>query len=243
MIRPDPPPHHAEKSAQSYFRKVHRTYQELLEQASIVDVYSRIKREIGPRLEGVVLDVGSGGVPNSNPTIPGPLSPWIMSSRSLRSAGRTNVLNVGGDILALPLRTNSVDHIIVQYMIHYLTDPPFEKPGHKIHAALAESARVLRKGGKIFFVDSMVPRALECVQRAAYGFSYYLLRWLRKPTVFFFSVSRFIGFLETHGLVSERIQVVDWGQMSGASQTLFPRLRIPLRYFPVKCVVITAVKA
>jgi ubiquinone/menaquinone biosynthesis C-methylase UbiE len=243
MIRPDPPPHHAEKSAQSYFRKVHRTYQELLEQASIVDVYSRIKREIGPRLEGVVLDVGSGGVPNFESDDTRTIVSLDYVVESLRSAGRTNVLNVGGDILALPLRTNSVDHIIVQYMIHYLTDPPFEKPGHKIHAALAESARVLRKDGKIFFVDSMVPRALECVQRAAYGFSYYLLRWLRKPTVFFFSVSRFIGFLETHGLVSERIQVVDWGQMSGASQTLFPRLRIPLRYFPVKCVVITAVKA
>ena len=56
-----------------------------------------------------------------------------------------------GDIHNLPVREESVDLITVHQVLHYLSAPA---------VALAESARVLKKGGRLLIVD-FAPHELE----------------------------------------------------------------------------------
>jgi ubiquinone/menaquinone biosynthesis C-methylase UbiE len=235
--------HQPDRVAQSYFRKIHRVYQELSEREDIADVHQRIIKIIGPELSGRVLDIGSGGVPDFETSESRVVISMDNIWECLRSSrGHQNTLDVTGDIRTLPLKDGSVDRILIQHVVHYLCDRAFIKNFRNVEKALAESARVLRKNGKIFIVDSMAPRALESVQRAAYALTSKLMRVMNKPMVFFLSPGRLCGFLKRSGLEPEKTVVINWGKMSAAGQTLFPHLKFPLRYAPVRCVIISAIK-
>jgi len=231
-----------ERAARVHFRKVSDIYQESFGREDVADIHDRIKRVIEPDLRGLVVDIGSAGVPDfeSNP------SRTVLSVdytlESLRCAPPKNVIPLAGDIRAIPLRSDVGDRVIVQYVLHYLTSSPSEPFEANVRRALKESARVLRRGGKVFLVDSFACPAFELLQRALYPLSYRALRAAAKPTLFFFSVARLMRLAEACGLTPEKFVAIPWGRMSVASQTLFPRLRFPLRFSPVRCGVLIAVK-
>jgi len=236
------PDDHPDKPVQSYFRKIHKGYQAAMERKTIAGLHERIKREIEPRLRGLVLDIGSAGKPDygSNPTRTIVSLDYVFEC--FGDAGKKDVLNLAGDIRALPLKDAAVDAIVIQFVIHHLTGDFLEKNLGHVRRAIAESARVLKKGGRIFIIDSMVPAILEAVERGSYIFSYSFLRALGKPMVYFFSPGSFRRLLDRYGLRPEVALSVDWGDMTEASQTLFPGFRLPLKYLPVKCMLVSAVK-
>ena len=241
-MSPRPPQQQEDKAVQSYFRKIYSDYQEKVEREDVTDVYSRIKENIEPRLTGIVIDIGSGGVSHyRNPAIRSVISVDNVLEFLRHSKDKT-VLNVAGDIRALPLKSGSADRIVIQFVIHHLTENRLAKNLRNVEAAVAESSRILRPGGEVFFVDSMVPFPLEMVERTGYFPAYHLLRILNKPMVFFFSARSFCCLLRRYRLAPGRIQKIDWGKMAEASAALFPRLKFPLRYAPVQCLLISAVK-
>jgi len=242
-MTPADPNKRPDKSVQSYFRKIHRDYQESVGRETIAGVHERIRSEIEPRLQGLVLDIGSGGVPDHETNASRTVISLDNVFEFLKNAKGKNVLNIVGDIRALPLKRNTMDRIIIQFVIHHLTESILEKNLRNVRNAVAESARVLKKGGQVFIVDSMVPLSLEYLQRTNYIVSYHLLKALNKPMVFFFSAKKFCRILEDHGLVPARVLSINWGTMNEASQALFPWLRFPLKYTPARCTLISAVKA
>jgi len=241
-MSPRPPQEQEDKAVQSYFRKIYSDYQEKVEREDVADVHSRIKENIEPHLTGIVVDIGSGGVSHyRNPAIRRVISVDNVLEFLRHSRDKT-VLNVAGDIRALPLKNGTADRIVIQFVIHHLTENRLAKNLRNVEAAVAESSRILRPGGEVFFVDSMVPFPLEMIERPGYVPAYHLLRILNKPMVFFFSVRSFCRLLRRYRLAPGRIQKIGWGKMADASSALFPGLKFPLRYAPVQCLLISAVK-
>lgn len=231
-----------EDDVRQYFQKIYADYQSSVEKAPVLDVHQRIKRVIEPRLAGIVVDIGSGGdTRHRNPAITTLVSVDNVLD-FLRHAKDRTVLNAAGDVRALPFKKGSVDRIVIQFVVHHLTDDRLGGTLRNLKAAIVESARILKPGGRIFIVDSMTWRPLDALQRAFYPLSRALLRGFGKPMVFILSAPSLIRLCAASGLAAERPVTVDWGAMTDLSQALFPKLRFPLRYTPAKLTILEAVK-
>jgi len=235
----DPP---KDGGVQRYFQKIYADYQSSVEKAPVLDVHQRIKRVIEPRLAGIVVDIGSGGdTRHRNPAIT-----LLVSVDNvvefLRHAKDPAALNAAGDVRALPFKRGSVDRIVIQFVIHHLTDDNLAGTFRNVRAAVAESARILKPGGRIFIVDSMTWRPLDVLQRGLYPLSRALLRGFGKPMVFLLSAPFLVRLCAESGLAAEQPIVIDWGAMTDLSQALFPKVRFPLRYTPAKLTILEAVK-
>jgi hypothetical protein len=106
---------------------------------------------------------------------------------------------------------------------------------------VAESARVLGPGGRLFIIDSTAPGSLDFLQRSVYTISYQALKALGKPMVFFLSPAAIGRMFRRSGLDPDTVLTIDWGEMTEASQALFPWLRFPLKH-PHRLWLISAVK-
>lgn len=85
-------------------------------------------------------------------------------SREMLAVARANLDRAGianaqvrhGDLFALPLESGAADVVCIHQVLHYLADPA---------AAVAESARLLRPGGKLLLSD-FAPHDLEFLREA-----------------------------------------------------------------------------
>jgi SAM-dependent methyltransferase len=223
-----------------YFRKIFSNYQQSVEKEGIAGVHQRIQEQVNPQLHGVVLDLGSGGVTQFRSDQVTRMISMDNVLEFLKNSRNPDAQNVCGDILAVPLRSRSVDVVIMQHVIHHLTARSYSKNDRNVRLAIAETSRILKSGGVIHLIDSVTPAVLERLQIWAYPLSYGALRLAGKPMVFFLSVRHLLRLLELNSLVVDRIQKIDWGEMTEASQALFPWLKFPLKYTPMVCLLISA---
>ena len=223
-----------------YFRKIRSEYQDSVERETIAGVHRRIREVVEPALRGVVLDLGSGGVTDYRTGRIDFLVSMDNVLEFLKNSRNEAAADLCGDVTAVPLRGASVDFIVMQHVLHHLTGPSYGQNLRNARAAAAEARRILKPGGTIFVVDSMVPASLEVLEAGLYRLSRAALRLMGKPMVFFFSAGRFGGLLEEAGLRVDAVRHIDWGEMNEASQALFPWLRFPLRKTPIKCLVVAA---
>jgi SAM-dependent methyltransferase len=227
---------------QRYFQKIYADYQTSVEKAPVLDVHQRIKRVIEPRLAGIVVDVGSGGdTRHRSPAITALISVDNVLE-FLQHAKDPAALNAAGDVRALPFKKESVDRIVIQFVVHHLTDEGLAGTLRNVKAAISESARILKPGGRIFIVDSMTWRPLDMLQRAVYPMSRAILHGFGRPMVFILSASSLVRLCAESGLAAARPVIVDWGAMTDLSQALFPNLRFPLRYTPARLTILEAVR-
>ena len=223
-----------------YFRKIRSDYQRSVERETIAGVHRRTREVIEPALRGVVLDLGSGGVTEYRTGRIDFLVSMDNVLDFLKNSRNESAAEVCGDVTAIPLRGASVDFIIMQFVLHHLTAASYGLNVRNVVAAAAEASRILKPGGAIFLIDSLAPSALERLQVWSYAVSHAALRALGKPMVFFFSPAHLARILERSGLRVDLALPIDWGSMTEASQALFPWLRFPLRYTPMRCVLIAA---
>jgi SAM-dependent methyltransferase len=223
-----------------YFRKIRSDYQESVGRETIAGVHRRIREVVEPALRGVVLDLGSGGVTAYRKGRIEFLISMDNVLEFLKNNQNVTAANVCGDVTAIPFRSASVDFVIMQHVLHHLTARRYEQNVRNVLAAAAEVSRILKPGGAAFLIDSMAPPLIERLQAWGYGLSHAALRMLGKPMVFFFSAAHLRRILEGSGLRVDKVLNIDWGHMTEASQALFPWLKFPLRYTPMKCVLIFA---
>jgi ubiquinone/menaquinone biosynthesis C-methylase UbiE len=242
-MEPASSPPRPDRDVQAYFRRIYKDYQDSVGRDSIAGVHERIKSLLAPHMRGLVLDVGSGGV--SDFASDGDRTVVALDNvfEFLRDGRTAGVLNAAGDVRALPLKSGSVDRIIIQHVIHHLTSDLLAENLRNVRAAVAESARVLARGGRLFIIDSTTPRVFDLLQRAVYTISYRLLKALGKPMVFMLSPAALRRMCRESGLDPDTVLTIEWGEMNEASQALFPWLRFPLKYTPVRIRLISAVKA
>jgi SAM-dependent methyltransferase len=223
-----------------YFRKIHSEYQDSVGRETIAGVHRRIREVVEPALRGVVLDLGSGGVTEYRTGRIEFLISMDNVLEFLKNSRNAGAANLCGDVTAVPLRAASVDFIVLQHVLHHLTGASYGQNLRNVQSAAAEASRILKPGGVIYIVDSMVPGSLQIIQAGGYRVSRAALRLLGKPMVFFFAPDRLGRILEAAGLSVDAVKHVDWGEMTEASQALFPWLRFPLRKTPIKCLVVAA---
>jgi len=229
-------------SVRRYFGKIYADYQDSVEKKPVAEVHQRIKAVLEPQLAGLVVDIGSGGdTRHRNPAITTLVSVDNVVE-FLKHAKDPAAINAAGDIRALPFKGASADRIVAQFVIHHLAEDARSDTFRNVRAAVSEVARILKPGGKVFLIDSMAYRPLDWLQRRMYPLSRFILRRLGRPMVFIFSARSLTRMLEDSGLVRESVSVVDWGQMTDLSQALFPKLKFPLRYTPVKLTILAATK-
>lgn len=239
---PDKLEQERDDAVRRYFGQIYADYQDSVEKRPVADVHQRIKAVLEPQLAGIVVDIGSGGdTRHRNPAITTLVSVDNVIE-FLRHAKDPAAINAAGDIRSLPFKAASADRIVAQFVVHHLAEDARAGTIRNVRAAVAEAARILKPGGKVFLIDSMTCRPLDWLQRRAYWLSRSVLRRLGKPMVFIFSARSLMRMLEEHGLAPESVSIVDWGEMADLSQALFPKLRFPLRYTPVKLTVLAAVK-
>jgi len=243
MPAPSPPPSRPDKDVQAYFRGIYKDYQDSVGRETIASVHERIKALLAPHMRGLVLDVGSGGVSDFASGEGRTVVALDNVFEFLRDGRTPGVLSVTGDVRALPLKTGTVDRIIIQHVVHHLTSDILAENLRNVRAAVAESARVLAPAGRLFIIDSTTTRAFDRLQRWVYTISYASLKALGKPMVFMFSAGSLARTCRESGLVPDTVLTIPWGEMKEASQALFPGLRFPLKYTPVRIRLISAVKA
>jgi SAM-dependent methyltransferase len=229
-------------SVRRYFGKIYADYQESVEKDEVADVHRRIKAVVEPRLAGLVLDIGSGGDTRHRNSGITTLVSVDNVVDFLRHAKDPAAVNAAGDIRALPFKDASADRIVAQFVIHHLAEDNFGGTFANVRAAVGEAARILKPGGTVFLIDSMTFRPLDWVQRRLYRVSRFALRRLGRPMVFIFSARSLTKLLAASGLTPERPKSVDWGRMTDLSQALFPKLRFPLKYAPVRPTILAASK-
>lgn len=225
-----------------HFQKASPNYQKIVNKEDVFSYYYKIQSKIEPHLKGKVIDIGSGGITKySNPQIKQLISmDYVIEFLKNRSV--KNIIPVNGDIRNIPLKNNSVDFVIIQFVIHHLTDRNFKKNLDNVKNAISESYRVLKKGGIIYIVESALPSFLEKLEILNYKLIYFFLTVLRKPMVFFFSKGNLSKLLRTHGLILKEIAEIYWGDTKQSSIVLFPWLRIPHKFLPFKCIIISSSK-
>jgi ubiquinone/menaquinone biosynthesis C-methylase UbiE len=79
-----------------------------------------------------------------------------MLARSLRRAGNIEFSAVQGDSLALPFRDASFDHAVLHLIVAVVPNAA---------QALAETARVVRRGGSILILDKFLKRGQSALLR------------------------------------------------------------------------------
>ena len=97
---------------------------------------------LAPRAGDLVLDAGAGNG-GYHPALQSRQVRIVAVEREMgmiRSASDSSAAFVAGDVAALPLPTNAVDHSMANHMLYYVPDIP---------GALAELARVTRSGGRV----------------------------------------------------------------------------------------------
>jgi len=101
--------------------------------------------------EWVVADLGCGTgdvaerlAPMVREVVAVDREPAMLDALRRRLGDRTNIRVVEGDLLSLPLESDTLDAAVVMLVLHHLPDPV---------AVLRETARVLRPGGRALVVD------------------------------------------------------------------------------------------
>lgn len=231
-----------DSTVKDYFQKIHSYYQESIEKKNIANLHIRIKKEIEPQLKGRVLDIGSGGITQYENKDIQTLISVDNVFEFLKKSKSENIFNVAGDIRAIPFKDKALDCIVIQFVVHHLGENCLHKNLDNVERAVSETSRVLKGGGRVYVVDGMVPIFLEKLERLGYRFTYRALKLMGKPMVFMVSVKYFLGLLRKYNLNPEKIMTIDWGGMTEFSQALFPWLRLPLKYSPFRCALISAIR-
>jgi ubiquinone/menaquinone biosynthesis C-methylase UbiE len=223
-----------------YFKKISSDYQKSVEMESIAGVHQRIQEQVNPQLHGVVLDLGSGGVTQFRNERVARLISMDNVLEFLKHSRNPDARSVCGDVMAIPLKSRSVDVVILQHVIHHLTGSSYSQNAQNVCTAIAEISRILKSEGVVHLIDSFTPAGWERLQIWTYPVSHAALHLVGKPMVFFLSARHLSCLLELNGLTVDRIQKIDWGEMAEVSQALFPWLKFPLKYTPMACLLISA---
>ena len=189
------------------------------------------------RLEGKVLDIGSGGridysLDNINRLVSLDISP-----KSLRKVYTNNKVEfIISDARKLNMENNSFDRVVLLHVIHHLAGDDLASTYNNIKACFKESYRVLRKGGRILIVDAFLNKMAYNIEKALFGLLFSVLRMCGKPMVYYFSLSDIVNILNKVGFEDEYFYPLNTGNAKLCPFT--SPVGIPFKYTPLSHILI-----
>jgi hypothetical protein len=213
-----------------YFRQNKR---EILEAAEYNrELYANIAAKLYGLLRGKVIDFGNGGVINYDTMR---IDKLICVDVTNAKKGLTSqkIDFIYGDFYSFEFPTD-LHCVMAQFLLHHLSDD------QRLSESLGGVRAALGHEGKFIVVEMLLPRYLELLQGALRPLIYRLLAWMGKPALRFFSLESLSSMLRSTGFGRIETHFVDIGSRVAPAPVLFPRLKIPGRLYPLKCVIVEA---
>jgi SAM-dependent methyltransferase len=209
-----------------------------------LDSYRNIRQRVSREVAGIgrLLDIGNGGVFDYDTAkvreivaldlffdqVPAEIAAQVFPP---------NVTTLHGSALAIPAPDESFDGVLMVMLIHHLVGDSVAQSIANARAALAESWRVLRPGGRLIIAESCVPGWFYAFERAVFSVAAAALKkTISHPHTKQYSVSALSAML--HELdpraTSERVDLCRWVLLYG--------FRCPAVLTPVRVHLFTATK-
>lgn len=212
-----------------YFDKIREEYRAAIDDSS--EGYANIGRMLDQRLTGRVLDFGNGGVINYRTDTLQHLTcvDLMPPPAAATSPGSWEQ----GDFYTYDF-TGKADQVLVQFLLHHLPEDG------QLEAALRRLAAALPPGGKLVIVEMLLTGVAPALQALFRPLVRLGLRLLGKPDLRFFSRKSLTELLQRAGFGQLTWETADVGEWVAPAPVLFPTLRMPGRFYPLRCVVLEA---
>lgn len=156
-----------------YFDDEQREYVSLIMDAE-GDYYEKSAEYINADIsgQGIVLDIGNGGIINYDyENLKQLICADISISKRIEEVYKDvpNITFIETDIMGMDkLQDSMFDTVIVQKVIHHLAEASYRKTRRNTIQALKECLRVLKKSGSLIICESTVKRWFECLEIICY---------------------------------------------------------------------------
>jgi ubiquinone/menaquinone biosynthesis C-methylase UbiE len=234
-VAPMAQPMAANENVNATFFDAWKNYQDLV---GSIDTYDLISRTLVGELRGRVVDVGSGGVVNYNcgditDLVLIDISTDYLSHVVLPPCAAPKI----GTAVDLPLADGAHDCLLMQMLVHHLAEGDYATTRARTLTALREAYRVLKPGGKIVVVESVVNRFFETAERLLFRLTRLAMRLIGHPMVFQWTPASLCAFARETGFIDVRATNIPRGRWM-----IFLGRRWPTMLVPVSMCKIVATK-
>ncbi len=213
-----------------YFKKIEKEYQEAT--AYNDELYQNIATELDKILWGKVIDFGNGGIINyKTEHLEKLICVDIINEE--RELSHHKIDFIYGDFYDIELQYQA-NCVLSQLMLHHLVD------NEKVKKSLGKLKSILAEDGKFIIVEVEFSWILELLQNIFKPFIFKVLAMINKPSLRFFSHKGLIKLLTEAGFGNIKTQSIPIGEKISPASVLFPKLKIPGKFYPFKCVIMEA---
>jgi SAM-dependent methyltransferase len=187
----------------TYFDKRPEHYERALEKYD--ELYNKVGDIFNLHIQGVLVDVGGGGIINYNID---KVNHLILLDISFSKINDCRIHQIQGDCLHVGMKSNSVDTIIMQSLIHHLAEKDYNNTEKNIKNTFKEAYRVLKPNGKLLILENCPYEYIEKVERIVYGLLQIIYRFVEFPNVFVYSQNKIITELKLAGFKNILIEEI-----------------------------------
>jgi ubiquinone/menaquinone biosynthesis C-methylase UbiE len=185
----------------SYSKQARQSYGQLYKNTGVL---------ISKYIKAEVLDIGFGDVVNYDLSRVSSLKTLDQYSSKYNNPNVKHKHYVA-DARSLPVKKNSIDCVIAQFLFHHLAEDTIKKTDASLTQVLYEIRRVLKSDGEVLIVESFLPDFLELFEKFAYSFFVTFCRLISFPLVRQYSIRSFLENTEKVGFEIIEAKKVDKG--------------------------------
>lgn len=218
---------HFTKYSGRYYKNVHTSLQQL---------YQNIGMSINEQLNGAVLDIGNGGVFFYDTTIPEKITALdVAYPHAMENTEKISFIT--GDVRNLHfLKNETYDCVLMQFLLHHVVESTHKKTTETLTGIFQELFRILKRGGKIILVESVVNIAVETWENLFYPLHAGILTLLNRPMIKFYSAKSLTEFLTQGQFCDVKTQEIAIGEkwIPLAPALFSGSLKVPPFLFPTR---------
>ncbi len=228
------------EKTKEYFDKSYRKLRPI-KKTKQLEIVKATASSLEGKLQGAVLDIGSGGRIDYSLENINKLVSFDISSESLESSKKSEKVQiVHGDARRLNMQSNIFDRVIILHTIHHLAGNNLFKTYSNVKDCVTESYRVLKDKGKILVIDAVCSNLAQKVENLSFGVLYLILQLFNKPMVYYSSLSGIVDVMVKVGFKD-----INFSYLNTKNAILCPftsKIGIPFKYTPLSHVLIEGIK-
>ena len=224
-----------------HFAKQQKKYREVVEKTN-KELYKNIRKELDKNLKGVVLDIGNGGIFNYDVN---KLKGIIAVDIAFKSKEDGKIKYIEGDARNLnKIKSNSCDRVVMQFLLHHITERNKKKTYIGLKKSLKEAKRVLKKKrGELIIIEMLVNPLVENLENIFYDINSFFFSLINRPMLKFYSKVSLHNLLAESGFRKILTKPINIGKYIDPLGGILPGfIKIPVIFYPFKCYMVVARK-